>query len=73
MSGEDFHKASFHAVSIPVTALVSKETGVLRWWADVTRKFLMKQVDDDHIEITLFAEEGPTFEKSLFYSFDLSN
>lgn len=69
MSGEDFHKASFHAVSSPVTALVSKETGVLRWWADVTPKFVMKQADDDHIEITLFAEKGPTFEKSLLLPF----
>ena len=69
MSGKDFHKASFHAVSSPVTALVSKETGVLRWWTDVTRKFVMKQVDDDHVEITLFAKEGPTFEKSLLLPF----
>ena len=69
MSGEDFPKASFHAVSSPVTALVSKETGVLRWWADVTPKFVMKQADDDHVEITLFAEEGPTFEKLLLLPF----
>lgn len=56
-------------MSSPVTALVSKETGVLRWWADVTRKFVMKPVDDGHVEITIFAEEGLTFEKSLLLPF----